>query len=129
MSNPVDVHVGTRIRERRKEIGISQQTLAEHLGLTFQQIQKYEKGANRVSASVLWEMSGRLGVSVAFFFEGLPAHGTPIAREQLDLYNLIKLPRGDEDVKLFLRLPASGREAVRSLMQSLVILLAVVPPQ
>ncbi|HMO43605.1 MAG TPA: helix-turn-helix transcriptional regulator, partial [Phenylobacterium sp.] len=55
--NPVDRHVGLRIRLRRKELGVSQEKLAEAIGLTFQQVQKYERGANRVSASKLWEIA------------------------------------------------------------------------
>ncbi len=69
--NPVDLHVGARIRMRRKILGVSQERLAEDLGLTFQQIQKYERGANRVSASKLYEIAKSLQSSVAYFFEGL----------------------------------------------------------
>lgn len=71
MTHPVDIHVGKRIRHRRWMIGITQQQLAEKVGIKFQQIQKYETGMNRVSASRLWDISEVLGVSVAFFFEGL----------------------------------------------------------
>ena len=70
--NPIDVHVGTRIRLRRTLMGMSQERLGEALGLTFQQVQKYEKGTNRVSASRLQEMSYILQVPVPFFFEGAP---------------------------------------------------------
>ncbi|USQ95947.1 helix-turn-helix domain-containing protein [Caulobacter sp. RL271] len=69
--NPIDLHVGARIRMRRKILGVSQERLAEDLGLTFQQIQKYERGANRVSASKLYEIARSLQSSVAYFFEGL----------------------------------------------------------
>ena len=69
--NPVDVHVGTRVRLRRKQLGVSQERLAEALGLTFQQVQKYERGANRISASKLWDTAGFLSVPIAFFFDGL----------------------------------------------------------
>jgi transcriptional regulator with XRE-family HTH domain len=71
MAHPVDVHVGKRIRHRRWLIGMTQQQLAEQVGIKFQQIQKYETGANRVSASRLWDISDALGVPVSFFFEGL----------------------------------------------------------
>lgn len=71
MTHPVDIHVGKRIRHRRWMIGITQQQLAEKVGIKFQQIQKYETGMNRVSASRLWDISEVLGVPVAFFFEGL----------------------------------------------------------
>ena len=69
--NPVDLHVGGRIRMRRKLLGVSQERLADDLGLTFQQVQKYERGANRVSASKLYEIAKSLQTSIAYFFEGL----------------------------------------------------------
>jgi transcriptional regulator with XRE-family HTH domain len=71
MKHPVDVHVGKRVRHRRWMIGMTQQQLAERVGIKFQQIQKYETGMNRVSASRLWDISETLGVPVSFFFEGL----------------------------------------------------------
>lgn len=73
MTHHVDVHVGKRIRHRRWLLGMTQQQLAEQVGIKFQQIQKYETGANRVSASRLWDIADSLGVPVSFFFEGLPA--------------------------------------------------------
>ncbi|MEW9921495.1 helix-turn-helix domain-containing protein [Marimonas sp. MJW-29] len=73
MPHRVDVHVGQRIRQRRWLTGMTQQRLAELVGIKFQQIQKYETGANRVSASRLWDIAEALGVNVAFFFEGLEA--------------------------------------------------------
>ncbi len=71
MTHPVDVHVGKRIRHRRWLVGMTQQQLAEKVGIKFQQIQKYETGANRVSASRLWDISDALEVPVSFFFEGI----------------------------------------------------------
>ncbi len=71
MKHPVDVHVGKRIRHRRWLVGMTQQQLAEQVGIKFQQIQKYETGMNRVSASRLWDISRVLSVPVSFFFEGL----------------------------------------------------------
>ncbi len=71
MTHPVDVHVGKRVRHRRWLIGMTQQQLAEQVGIKFQQIQKYETGANRVSASRLWDIADALEVPVSFFFEGL----------------------------------------------------------
>jgi transcriptional regulator with XRE-family HTH domain len=70
--NPIDVHVGDRIRRRRRALGISQDKLAEQLDLTFQQVQKYERGANRVSASKLYQIACALQASLVYFFEGLP---------------------------------------------------------
>jgi DNA-binding XRE family transcriptional regulator len=66
--NPIDVHVGSRIRLRRNMLGLSQEKLGELLGITFQQIQKYEKGSNRVGASRLQAIASILNVSVGFFF-------------------------------------------------------------
>jgi len=71
MVHVVDVHVGKRIRQRRWLTGMTQQKLAELVGIKFQQIQKYETCANRVSASRLWDIADALGVPVSFFFEGL----------------------------------------------------------
>lgn len=78
MKHPVDVHVGKRIRHRRWMVGMTQQQLAEKVGIKFQQIQKYETGMNRVSASRLWDISESLEVPVSFFFDGIeetPAEG------------------------------------------------------
>ena len=73
MAHPVDEHVGKRIRQRRWLVGMTQQQLAGHVGIKFQQIQKYETGANRVSASRLWDIASTLDVSINFFFDGLQA--------------------------------------------------------
>ncbi len=77
MSHPVDVHVGKRIRHRRWMNGTTQQQLAEAVGIKFQQIQKYETGMNRVSASRLWDIAHALNVDVSFFYEGLESEGAP----------------------------------------------------
>lgn len=71
MKHPVDVHVGKRVRHRRWMVGMTQQQLGDIVGIKFQQIQKYETGMNRISASRLWDISAALGVPVSFFFEGL----------------------------------------------------------
>ena len=73
--NPIDVHVGNRVRLQRMLIGISQEKLGERLGLTFQQVQKYEKGINRIGASRLFELSRVLGVPVQFFYDDAPGSG------------------------------------------------------
>lgn len=75
--NPVDVHVGSRVRLRRMLLGLSQEKLGEQLGLTFQQIQKYEKGVNRIGASRLYDLSRVLGVGVDFFFDDFKASEAP----------------------------------------------------
>ena len=103
--NPIDVHVGLQVRLRRKELKISQEKLAETLGLTFQQVQKYERGANRISASKLYEIARTLRVPIGWFFEGLTdpavgretsqavasptyAHDFLLTQEGVDLANL-----------------------------------------
>lgn len=109
MVHPVDSHVGRQIRNRRKLLGMTQQELGQSVGIRFQQIQKYESGANRVSASRLWELSRALGVPIDFFYQGLePANGandnTPMIdpsvmdnKETIDLlrayYGLQEQPR------------------------------------
>lgn len=80
MAHPVDVHVGKRIRHRRWLVGMTQQQLAESVGIKFQQIQKYETGANRVSASRLWDIAESLDVPVSFFFEGIEDDAAPQER-------------------------------------------------
>lgn len=71
MPHPVDIHVGKRIKEIRTVRGLTQSNVADHLGISFQQLQKYETGANRVSASRMFELSKLLNITPAFFFEGL----------------------------------------------------------
>lgn len=75
--NPIDRHVGSRVRMRRMLAGVSQERLGEALGLTFQQVQKYEKGSNRISASRLQQIAKMLDVPVAFFFDGAPTGDGP----------------------------------------------------
>jgi transcriptional regulator with XRE-family HTH domain len=114
--HPVDVHVGARIRQQRTLLGMSQSKLAETAKITFQQVQKYEKGSNRVSASMMWKFAKALQVPVATFFEGLPEEPAkrqfvkdPMAsREVLELarhYTAVKKP--------------SARLAIRELAKSL----------
>lgn len=71
--NPIDIHVGARLRLRRTLLGLSQEKLGEAVGITFQQLQKYERGSNRISASRLFNLSQVLGVAVSYFFEDMPA--------------------------------------------------------
>jgi transcriptional regulator with XRE-family HTH domain len=71
--SPVDVHVGARLRVRRTLLGMSQTTVGEAIGLTFQQVQKYEKGTNRISASRLYDLSRLLDVPIQHFFDDMPA--------------------------------------------------------
>jgi len=89
--SPIDVHVGSRIRLRRTLLGMSQERLGEALGLTFQQVQKYERGVNRVGASRLFDLSRVLDVPISFFFDDMPETlsatfgGTPMPRRALGL--------------------------------------------
>jgi transcriptional regulator with XRE-family HTH domain len=78
--NPIDVHVGSRVRLRRMMLGMSQEKLGESLGITFQQIQKYEKGTNRIGASRIQHISRVLSVPVSFFFDGAPGVSADGAR-------------------------------------------------
>ncbi|MCB2114007.1 MAG: helix-turn-helix transcriptional regulator [Parvularculaceae bacterium] len=75
MAHPIDLHVGARVRQRRRLLGMTQQRLADAVSIRFQQIQKYESGANRISASRLWSLSKALEVPVAYFFEGVDEEG------------------------------------------------------
>ena len=81
-ANPVDAHVGHRIRLRRMLVGMSQQHLGELLGLTFKQIQKYEKGINRISAGRLFEVAGILGVPIGFFFDDVGTKASDIEKHE-----------------------------------------------
>ena len=108
--NPIDRHVGLRIRMRRKELGISQERLADSIGLTFQQVQKYERAANRVSASKLWEVARALNASIAYFYEGLSetpeAPGSNLPRETVQ--DFLMTPEGLELASSFPKI-AHGR--------------------
>lgn len=108
--NPIDQHVGQRVRVRRVLCGMSQTALANELGLTFQQLQKYESGANRISASRLWAISKILDVPVSWFFEGIdgePADEISTKRETLELVRNIEA------------CPPAVRKHVRSLIKSM----------
>lgn len=80
--SPIDVHVGSRIRLRRTLLGMSQERLGEALGLTFQQVQKYERGVNRVGASRLYDLSRVLDVPISFFFDDMPMGGGSVSFAQ-----------------------------------------------
>jgi transcriptional regulator with XRE-family HTH domain len=120
--HPVDRHVGLRIRMRRKELGISQERLAEALGLTFQQVQKYERAANRVSASKLWEIARALNTSVAYFYDGLAGSAEMEAAPapNRSAHAFLLTPEGVELATLFPRLPrARVRRRVVELIRAL----------
>ena len=90
MKHPVDVHVGKRVRHRRWMVGMTQQQLGEAVGIKFQQIQKYETGMNRISASRLWDIAAALDVPISFFFEGLDG-----AASHPDSAEAAERPQGD----------------------------------
>lgn len=116
--NPVDLHVGARVRARRKLQGVSQEKLADALKLTFQQVQKYERGANRISASKLWDIGKVLGVAPAYFFEGLDPASASGQQDDGDLV-MHEFLMTAEGVELATRLPRI-RQAYRRRVLELV---------
>ena len=110
--NSIDIHVGSRLRMRRMMLGMSQEKLGEAFGLTFQQVQKYEKGANRMGASRLQQAAQILGVSVPFFFEGAPGGhvegGDTLSPAYID--DFVSSEDGLRLIKAFMRI---ARPAVR----------------
>lgn len=100
--DPIDVHVGTRVRLRRTLLGMSQEKLGDSLGLTFQQVQKYERGANRIGASRLWQLGQVLDVAVSFFFDDMP--GTAPAKASDD--GLLMRRETLELVRAYYRIPS-----------------------
>jgi transcriptional regulator with XRE-family HTH domain len=124
--DPVDLYVGARIRMRRKLLGVSQERLAEQLGLTFQQVQKYERGANRVSASKLHAIGTALSAPVAYFFEGFGGgaaanSGAGEPDSSAFVHELVMTPEGMELAALFPRLKrAKVRRRILDLVRALV---------
>ena len=126
--NPIDVHVGGRVRFRRMLLGMSQEKLGEKLGLTFQQVQKYEKGINRIGASRLFDLAQVLGVSVQFFYEEAPApEGHPLVPEgfaekpeEHSIVEFLLSRDGLELNKAFVRISdVKARRAIVELVRSL----------
>ncbi|NBB14591.1 helix-turn-helix domain-containing protein [Caulobacter sp. SLTY] len=121
----VDLHVGRRIRQRRKALNVTQEALADALGLTFQQIQKYERGANRVSASKLYQVAAYLQTPVDYFFDGLadPTAQATAGETGFDraINDFLMSPEGLEMAALFVRIekPALRRQLVQ-LMRAMV---------
>jgi transcriptional regulator with XRE-family HTH domain len=100
-ANAVDRRIGQRLRARRLETGLSQEQLADLLGVTFQQIQKYEKGINRIAASRLFELSAALDVTVAYFFDGLSVSPAGVAEDESPILDAVSSPEGLQLVTLF----------------------------
>jgi transcriptional regulator with XRE-family HTH domain len=119
MAHPIDAHIGHRIRQRRWMTKLSQMAVAERLGITFQQLQKYEVGANRVSASRLWEIAQVLDVPVAFFFEGYAAEGATVPADGVVI---------DRESAEMLRAFASLSESQRAPLLALTRTLSAPPP-
>jgi transcriptional regulator with XRE-family HTH domain len=120
MKHPVDSHVGQRIRQRRWMSGMTQQQLAEKVGIKFQQIQKYETGMNRVSASRLFDVAQALDVPVSFFFEGLGGTSTaaPAAADS-GLGDLLSDKEALELVRSYYAIPEAQRRRLFDLARVL----------
>lgn len=127
--NPVDAHVGARVRLRRMLLGMSQEKLAEQLGLTFQQVQKYEKGVNRIGASRLFDLAHVLGVPIQFFYEdivegtssGLHAPGFAEKNPDAFVVDFLSSREGLELNKAFVRIADPRvRRSIVELVRSLV---------
>jgi len=130
VSHPVDIHVGGRLRARRTLLGLAQEMLADAVDLTFQQIQKYERGANRIGASKLFQFTQILGISVAYFFDDLdgklgdPAAGyqvgmgykdnSPPERDEMNRRETLELVRAYYQIK-----DVEKRKALRMMFESL----------
>ena len=117
--DPIDKHVGNRVRMRRKMLGMSQEKLGEGLGLTFQQVQKYEKGTNRISASRLQHISNILQVTVPFFFEGAPGQREVVATSDY-VSEFLATSAGLALIKAFIRIKdAKLRRAMVALVEEI----------
>jgi transcriptional regulator with XRE-family HTH domain len=122
LPNPVDLHVGARVRIRRKALGVSQEKVAHALGLTFQQVQKYERGANRISASKLFEIANFLEVPVSYFFEGLAGVGDDTVAEtaaERHVHDFLMSAEGLELAALLPRLKNKQRRRILELVRTL----------
>lgn len=127
--NPMDIHVGTRVRLRRMLLGMSQEKLGDQLGLTFQQVQKYEKGVNRIGASRLFDLSKTLGVPIDYFYDEAPVAALGMAEEQSEygektseksVYDFLSTREGLELNKAFVKIAdARVRRSLVELVRSL----------
>lgn len=130
--DPVDVYVGQRVRMRRIEINMSQEFLGEHIGVTFQQIQKYEKGANRIGASRIQQIGKILEVPTSFFFEGAPGgwEGESSSQTSPALLELIGTREGQILVNSFVRITdAEIRRSFVCLIEKAATLIDSKPPK
>lgn len=121
--NPHDIHVGQRVRDRRKAIRMSQTSLADAIGVTFQQVQKYERGNNRISASTLFNTATVLKVPVDYFFDGLDAFDTiKASASETGARSFVESREGVELAQLFMRLSAEQRKFVATTAKGLAAL-------
>ena len=119
MVHPVDLHVGKRIRQRRWLVGMTQQQLAEKVGIKFQQIQKYEAGANRVSASRLWDISEAMDAPVNFFFEGIENEVTAAGTTKSVALDLMGDKKALDLVRSYYSIPENQRRRLFDLARVL----------
>lgn len=126
MANAIDLHVGKRLRRRRRLLGLTQQQLAESIGIRFQQIQKYECGANRVTASRLYELAVALNVPVNYFFEGLqqvattpPSPGAPANDRDLIAADVLSQKETLELIRAYYKLGERPRRRLLDLAKAL----------
>ncbi|MGZ8363749.1 MAG: helix-turn-helix domain-containing protein [Caulobacteraceae bacterium] len=125
LPNPVDKHVGEKIRLKRKAHSVSQERLAEALGLTFQQVQKYERGSNRVSASKLYEIARYFSVPVSTFFEGFndargaAAGGVAENEGNPFIHDYARTPEGSELLEIYMKLPVRVRRRLLDLARAM----------
>jgi transcriptional regulator with XRE-family HTH domain len=115
--NPVDKHIGARVRMRRMMLGVSQEKLAEALGLTFQQVQKYEKGVNRIGGSRMQQIAAALEVPPAYFFEGLPKTGIDAGPDFTA--DFLSDADGLAVAEAFVKLDSGKRRQIRNIVQSI----------
>ncbi len=114
--DPVDLHVGARIRQHRMLLGMSQERLGEVIGLTFQQVQKYERGKNRVSASMLQRISNALDVPVSFFFDGMTEQQPPAAQP---IHDMVARRESLELIRRYYTIPEPLRREVYALVKAM----------
>jgi len=119
MKHPIDVHVGKRVRHRRWMLGMTQQQLGERVGIKFQQIQKYETGMNRISASRLWDIAQAMDTSISFYFEGIDGAETAEHPAAAQLGDLMVDREAIELVRSYNAIPAEQRRRLFDLARVL----------
>ena len=122
VAKPVDTHVGALVRQRRLELGMSQEKLGDAIGLTFQQVQKYEKGTNRIGSSRLLQIANALSVPPTYFFEGAPTAVRISAKQQNSMDYVaafISSKDGGELMKAFVKLPKDVQRSIVNLVDKI----------